>query len=153
MNAEESLPIIKQILLNSKKRTLNNTEVAIITGVLNGYTYKQIAAHTGYTDSHIRNVAAELWRLLSHVLDMEITKSNFHAQMLDYVHLHKEYSIKEQPIVTLDSNKNKSEENKNFYFILSGTFKETDKAKLEAIITHLQKITGDVSWTIQKIDD
>lgn len=165
MSAEKYLQIIRQILLTTKIRTLNKAEVAIIIGVLNGYTYEEIAARNNYATSHIRNVASKLWQLLSQVLNMEITKNNFHDQMLYYwqkysdnielkseVHLYKEHSIKEQPVVTLDSNKKESEENKNFYFVLSGTFKETDKAKLEAIINHLQKITGDVTWTIQKID-
>jgi NB-ARC domain len=56
---------------------LDDLQEAILRGAWKGQRYSKIAEEPHCTEGHVRNVASELWQVLSDVLGEELNKSNF----------------------------------------------------------------------------
>lgn len=76
MTPEEALRLLDSLLQGHK---LKDLQEAIFCHTWQGWTYPEIAKHTGYDTSHIRDVGYELWQQLSQLLGERITKKNVHG--------------------------------------------------------------------------
>lgn len=56
---------------------MDDLQEAILRGAWKGQRYSKIAEEFHCTEGHVRNVASELWQVLSNVLGEELNKSNF----------------------------------------------------------------------------
>ncbi|MBD2547002.1 NB-ARC domain-containing protein [Planktothricoides raciborskii] len=55
---------------------INRLQKVILTGTLHGQKYSEIAKAENCTEGHVRNVASQLWQVLSNALEQEVNKSN-----------------------------------------------------------------------------
>ena len=74
MTADESLAILESIL---DSEYLSQTQVMVFRKAWAGQSYVEIAIATGYDHGYIKDTGAQLWKLLSRVLDKKVTKNNF----------------------------------------------------------------------------
>lgn len=79
MNTEESLWLVDKIVFAETGKHLSSFQTAVIKGVWEGKTYKQIAISSQYSERHSRDVGYKLWKILSRHLETIICKSNFLA--------------------------------------------------------------------------
>ena len=79
MNTEESLRLVDKIVFAETGKHLSSFQAAVIKGVWEGKTYKQIATSSQYSERHSRDVGYKLWKILSRHLETIICKSNFLA--------------------------------------------------------------------------
>jgi WD40 repeat protein len=80
MTIEEALLILDRVL----NRSLSNAQEQVFRLSWEGKTYAEIAATTRYDTYYIKNVGAELWKLLSKAFDENVTKSNFQVVLKRY---------------------------------------------------------------------
>lgn len=76
LNFKTFLKIVSSLILQCKKRDLEKLEIAILEGVCQGQTYKEIAKDKNYGDRYLQEVGLKLWRDLSEALGEEVNKSN-----------------------------------------------------------------------------
>ncbi|MCL1463067.1 NB-ARC domain-containing protein [Argonema galeatum] len=79
MDVNEVLKFADEIVFNNTGKHLDDLEQSILRGVWQGHKYSKIAEESHRTESHVRDVASELWKLLSDKLGEDLTKSNFRA--------------------------------------------------------------------------
>jgi hypothetical protein len=87
MNVAEVLKIADGLVFSVRNKHLNDLEKSIVEGVSEGKTSSQIANETRnppYTEAHINEIAAKLWKDLSAVLGEEVKKSNFKSTIERY---------------------------------------------------------------------
>ena len=77
MNIESSLNWVDNLIYNYNQTHLNNLQRIIISQVLLGKKYLEIAEAYGYTEGHIKDIASEIWKLLSEICKEKVRKSNF----------------------------------------------------------------------------
>lgn len=75
MNLEEALIILDTFL----EQSLNDVQELVFRKAWEGQTYPEIAESSGYDANYIKDVGSKLWKLLSHALEEEVTKSNFRS--------------------------------------------------------------------------
>lgn len=71
------LQVIDQLILSQTGKHLNRIEQAIIEGAWQGKTYTKIASQYKYSESRVRDIGYQLWRILSEKLGEDINKLNF----------------------------------------------------------------------------
>ena len=76
MKREDAIELIEQRLERGK---LTTVQEAVFNGTWEGKTYAQIATQSGYDHGHIKDIGADLWRLLSSVLGEKVTKNNLYG--------------------------------------------------------------------------
>jgi hypothetical protein len=72
-------PILRQVnslMLIHAGQSLTDTQMRVLTGVLRGQQYGEIAQEYYLSQGHVKGVAAELWQVLSHALGQPIRKAN-----------------------------------------------------------------------------
>lgn len=73
MNTEEAIITLERIL---NPYCLNDIQEIVFRQSLEGYTYSEIALTFGYNTDYIKEVGANLWKLLSRKLQMKVSKKN-----------------------------------------------------------------------------
>jgi hypothetical protein len=68
----------------SRNKHLNDLERSIIEGVCQGKKYSQIAQDNYCEQSHVNDVATDLWKALSNVVGAAVKKANFRATIERY---------------------------------------------------------------------
>lgn len=81
MNITEVLQFADDLLFAQTGHHLGNIQEAVIKGTWDGQTYAQIAEEHHRSESHIRDVGHQLWRIMSQKLGEEVNKSNFSATL------------------------------------------------------------------------
>jgi hypothetical protein len=81
MNLEEVLKLADEIVFTKTGQHLDDLQEAVLRGTLQRKKYKEITKDFGCSESRIREVGAELWRILSEELGEDVSKSNFRAAM------------------------------------------------------------------------
>jgi NB-ARC domain len=81
MNLEEMLKIADEIVFTKTGQHLDDLQEAVLRGTLQRETYKQIAKDFDCSESSVRNVGSELWRILSEGLGEDVSKTNFRSAM------------------------------------------------------------------------
>ncbi len=81
MIIKEMLHLADEVIFAKTGKHLDDLQQAIVQGTLERKTYKQIAKDFECSESRVREVGSELWKILSKELGEEISKSNFRAAM------------------------------------------------------------------------
>ena len=79
MDVQEVLKLADDLLFVNTGKHLDNLQEVILRGTLQGQKYSKIADESHCTEGHIKDIASELWKLLSEVSGEEVNKSNFRA--------------------------------------------------------------------------
>jgi hypothetical protein len=81
MDAEEILKFADNLVFAKTGKHLDNVQEAILVGAWQGQKYPKIAEEAHCTEGHARDVASELWKILSDVLGETVNKSNFRSTL------------------------------------------------------------------------
>ncbi|HLO85557.1 MAG TPA: tetratricopeptide repeat protein [Nostocaceae cyanobacterium] len=76
MDAEVALGWLDSVIPTQTGERLSDLQKVILQQVWLGYKYLDIANYYGCTEGHVKDVGADLWKLLSKVLKQKITKNN-----------------------------------------------------------------------------
>lgn len=81
MDVKEILKFADDLVFAKTGKHLDDVQDAVLRGAWKGNTYTEIAEESGYSDGHLRDIASELWKILSELLGENINKSNFRSAM------------------------------------------------------------------------
>jgi hypothetical protein len=84
MTGPEALSIIDRLLEQHQRGTLKTIQAAIVLQVWNRGSYQEIGSELGYEPEYIKNVAAQLWRLLSELVGTKVCKGNLRSILESY---------------------------------------------------------------------
>jgi WD40 repeat protein len=76
MTTEEALFLLDSAF---QAKQLNTIQELVFREAWEGRSYGEIAEQLGYDSEYIRQIGAQVWRLLSQELGFKVSKSNFHA--------------------------------------------------------------------------
>ncbi|WP_377478948.1 MAG: NB-ARC domain-containing protein [Microcoleus anatoxicus] len=79
MDVEEILKFADNLVFAKTGKHLNNVQEAILLGAWSGQKYPKIAEEAHCSEGHARDVASDLWKILSDVLGEAVNKSNFRS--------------------------------------------------------------------------
>jgi hypothetical protein len=79
MTVTEILQLADQLVFAKRGKHLDDLQESIIKGVWEDQTYQKIADECNRSESRVRNVAAQLWKLLSEELGENLEKDNFRS--------------------------------------------------------------------------
>jgi hypothetical protein len=79
MTITEILQISDRLVLRQTGKHLDNLQEAIIKGAWEGQTYQLIAKDSQHSESRVRDVGYNLWKIISDQLGENINKSNFRS--------------------------------------------------------------------------
>ena len=85
MGIDTAIEYADQLLYERTGRHLSDLQSCIIQQSWQGRTYGQVATIAGYSEGHIKDVAAQLWRLLSEALGERITKGNLRSRLINRI--------------------------------------------------------------------
>ncbi len=77
MNLQEILILADELIFTSTGKHLDNLQQEVLTGILEGKRYGNIANEKEYSEGYIRDLASQLWQILSKEIGENINKSNF----------------------------------------------------------------------------
>ncbi|MGB3266287.1 MAG: NB-ARC domain-containing protein [Microcoleus sp.] len=81
MDVQEILKIADDLVFVNTGKHLDNLQEVILRGTLQGQKYSKIADESHCSEGHIKDIASELWKLLSEVLGEEVNKGNFRVRL------------------------------------------------------------------------
>ena len=79
MDTQKVIEFLDELVSSHTKKYLNDVQISILEGVLNGQKYNDIGKNIHRSKGHIKDEGYKLWQLLSEVLDEDINKSNFRS--------------------------------------------------------------------------
>lgn len=79
MDVKDVLQFTDRLFFSETGKHIDRLQETIVKGTLDGQKYSEIAEEEHCTEGHVRNVASELWQILSNALGQEVNKSNFRA--------------------------------------------------------------------------
>lgn len=74
MNIPEVLELADELIFTHTGKHLTNIQKSILQGTLNHKNYPEISQATTFSESHVKNIGAELFNLLSDALGKKVTK-------------------------------------------------------------------------------
>ncbi|OKH36554.1 ATPase [[Phormidium ambiguum] IAM M-71] len=81
MDISEILQLADEVIFIKTGQHLDYLQEAILRGTLQGQKYWKIAEETHASEGHIRDVASELWKVLSDVMGERVSKSSFRTKV------------------------------------------------------------------------
>ncbi|MEG4224599.1 NB-ARC domain-containing protein [Microcoleus sp. N9_B2] len=81
MDVQEVLKLADDLVFINTGKHLDNLQEVILRGTLQGLKYSKIADESHCTEGHVKDIASELWKLLSEVLGEEVNKGNFRVRL------------------------------------------------------------------------
>ena len=81
MRSEEILKFADDLVFAKTGKHLDNLQEAILLGAWQGQKYPEIAEEAHCSEGHARDVASELWKILSDILGEAVNKSNFKSTL------------------------------------------------------------------------
>jgi len=81
MDVEEILKFADNLVFAKTGKYLDNVQKAILWGTWQDQKYAKIAEELHRSEGHVRDIASELWKILSEVLGKEVNKSNFRSTL------------------------------------------------------------------------
>jgi len=76
MDAEVILQLADELVFSKTGKHLEYLQEAILRGAIEDQKYSQIAEEFHLSEGHIRDIASELWKILSDILDENVSKAN-----------------------------------------------------------------------------
>ena len=74
MDTQKVIEYLDELVSSHTKKHLNDVQISILEGVLNGQKYNDIGKNIHRSKGHIKDEGYKLWQLLSEVLDEDINK-------------------------------------------------------------------------------
>jgi WD40 repeat protein len=84
MTGQEALGIIDRLLEQNHKGRLKPIQLAVVLQVWERNTYQSIGTKLGYEPDYIKQIASELWQLLSGIIGAKVSKSNLCSILQNY---------------------------------------------------------------------
>jgi WD40 repeat protein len=85
MTGLEAITLVDTLLRASRlSQGLNDTQSAVFLEIWVGYSYKEIANRQGYELDYIKQIAAQLWKLMGQALGEKVSKSNIQSVLRRY---------------------------------------------------------------------
>jgi hypothetical protein len=81
IDVEEILKFADNLVFAKPGKYLDNVQKAILRGSWQDQKYAKIAEKLHRSEGHVRDIASELWKILSEVLGKEVNKSNFRSTL------------------------------------------------------------------------
>ncbi|MFE1747040.1 NB-ARC domain-containing protein [Coleofasciculus sp. H7-2] len=81
MDVKEVLRLADRLIFDKTGKHLDDLQEAILRGVCQGNKYSKIAEESHCTEGHVRDVASELWKILSDVLGENVSRANFRSTL------------------------------------------------------------------------
>jgi hypothetical protein len=81
MNVNEVVTFVDKIVFEKTGKHLDDVQAAVVQGTWERRTYDDIAQECNVTKNHVGDIGAELWQLLSQVLNEDIKKTNFRSTL------------------------------------------------------------------------
>ena len=141
MDITEALQIADQLVSSQTGDHLDDIQKAVIQGVLQRQNYKEIAKSCQRSESRVRNVAHQLWKLLSEQLDEDINKNNFRSTL-------ERLQLTSAPIIIQNNNK----QNNNHNFNVGSQDILTTNSKINNTKTKFQFSRHDLTLVPKIID-
>jgi len=79
MDVHEILTLADELVFTQTGKHLDNLQQDILRGACKGKKYSKIAEEFHCSEGHVKDVASELWKVLSQALGQEVNKFNFRA--------------------------------------------------------------------------
>ncbi|NQE35780.1 NB-ARC domain-containing protein [Microcoleus asticus] len=76
MDLKDILQFTDSLCFSETGKHIDRLQESILKGTLDGQKYSEIAEDEHCTEGHVRNVASELWQIISNALGQEVNKSN-----------------------------------------------------------------------------
>jgi len=76
MNVEAALVLVNRAVYRHTNKHLTDLQQAVVTNVLEGRKYWEIADRYGCTEGHAKDTGSLLWKILSQAWSAKVTKSN-----------------------------------------------------------------------------
>ncbi len=76
MDVKDVLQFTDTLFFSETGKHIDRLQETILKGTWDGQKYSDIAESEHCTEGHVRNVASELWQILSNALGQEVNKSN-----------------------------------------------------------------------------
>lgn len=76
MDVKDVLQFTDSLFFSETGKHIDRLQETILKGALDGQKYSDIAESEHCTEGHVRNVASELWQIISNALGQEVNKSN-----------------------------------------------------------------------------
>ena len=95
MNFKELLKLADEMVFAKTGNHLDDLEEAILQGTLQRDTYKKIAKDFDCSESRVREVGSQLWRILSDELGEDVSKTNFGSTMRRFIFANASHFSKE----------------------------------------------------------
>lgn len=81
MGIDTAIEYADQLLYERTGKHLSDLQSHILQQSWQGRTYAQVAKRAGYSEGHVKDVASQLWKLLSDALGERITKGNLRSRL------------------------------------------------------------------------
>lgn len=81
MDVNQLLQFVDRLVVERTGKHLDDVQRAVVEGTWERQTYDEIAQKCHVTKNHVGDVGAELWQLLSEILDEDIKKTNFRSSL------------------------------------------------------------------------
>ena len=85
MKIETAIEYADQLLYERTGKHLSDLQSDIIQHSWQGQTYSQVATMAGYSEGHVKDVASQLWKVLSDALGERITKGNLRSRLINRI--------------------------------------------------------------------
>jgi hypothetical protein len=79
MDVNEMLKFADEIVFKNRGKHLDDLEQAILRGVWQNEKYSKVAEDFHCTEGHVRDVASDLWKILSDILEEDVSKCNLRS--------------------------------------------------------------------------
>ncbi|MBD2667181.1 TPR repeat-containing protein [Richelia sinica FACHB-800] len=76
MNINNAVNFTQSLIAKHTQKPLNDSQMAVLRGSLEGKTYPTIAVESNLSDEYAREIGSELWAALSTALERKVTKNN-----------------------------------------------------------------------------
>lgn len=81
MNVQSVIQIADDIIFANTGKHLDDLQRAILYGSLSRHKYAEIAQTCNCSESHVKKVASELWKMLSEVIGQDLNKFNLRSNL------------------------------------------------------------------------
>jgi WD40 repeat protein len=84
MTGQKALKIFDRLLEQNQLGKLKDTQSTVLLQICEGKTYREIGKSLGYEPDYIKQVAANLWQMLSGIVGEKVAKSNIKSILQRY---------------------------------------------------------------------
>ncbi|MEA5516428.1 NB-ARC domain-containing protein [Nodularia sp. UHCC 0506] len=90
MNIDNALTFTKGLIENHTKKPLNDSQVTVLKGCLEGKLYREIDNLYNFSEDYSKEIGSDLWKILSEALGVRVTKTNLRTVIEQHLPLEKQ---------------------------------------------------------------